>query len=73
MQYSVQWVSCMYSGVLYSTVYSRCPVCILGVLYVHCTVGEGFGTLEALQGCRVQGGARGDSRACHDDDDDDMI
>ena len=38
---------------------------------LYCTVSEGFGALEALQGCRVQGGARGDTRASHDDDDDD--
>ena len=60
---SVVQVSC--------TVYSECLV-YYTVQWVsctvYCTVGEGFGTVEALQGWRVQGGARGDNRACHDDD-----
>ena len=33
---------------------------------------EGFGAVEAVQGCRVQGGARGDTRASHHDDDGDF-
>ena len=34
---------------------------------------EGFGTLEARQGCQVQGGhGKGDSRARDDEPDDDM-
>ena len=34
---------------------------------------EGFGTLEARQGCQVQGGqGEGDSRARDDEPDDDM-
>ena len=36
-------------------------------------VSEGFGTLEARQGCQVQGGhGKGDSRARDDEPDDDM-
>ena len=46
---------------------ARCSVCTMQ------GTSEGFGTLEARQGCQVQGGhGKGDSRARDDEPDDDM-
>ena len=60
------WVKSVPHSITVQNIVLRTLQCMQGT-------SEGFGTLEARQGCQVQGGhGKGDSRARDDEPDDDM-